>query len=66
MFEVLGFAPIREAWLARGHKLGTALRVNIQGQGIEGAFAGLDQDGALLLDTPEGPRRIVVGDVSAV
>ncbi len=61
-----GFAPIREAWLARGHALGTPLVVNMQGQMMEGAFIGLDQDGALLLDTPDGPRRIVVGDVSAV
>jgi hypothetical protein len=28
-----------------------------------GAFAGLDDDGALLLETPQGRRRLVVGDV---
>jgi BirA family biotin operon repressor/biotin-[acetyl-CoA-carboxylase] ligase len=60
-----GFAPIREAWLARGHPPGTRLRVTVRGQVIEGAFVGLDTDGALLLDTAEGARRIVVGDVTA-
>lgn len=60
-----GFAPIRQAWMDRSHKLGTRLRVNVGGQGVEGEYAGLDTDGALLLNTPEGQRRIVVGDVTA-
>lgn len=61
-----GFAPVREAWLARSYAPGTPLRVNVQGRVVEGAFVGLDEDGALRLNTPEGPRRIVVGDVTAV
>ncbi len=60
-----GFAPIRKAWLDRSYPTGTMLRVTIGGQVVEGDFAGLDEDGALLLDTPDGPRRVVVGDVSA-
>lgn len=60
-----GFAPIRQAWLDRSYPLGTMLRVSVGGQVVEGAFVGLDQDGALLLDMAEGPRRIVVGDVTA-
>jgi BirA family biotin operon repressor/biotin-[acetyl-CoA-carboxylase] ligase len=31
---------------------------------IEGRFAGVDSDGALLLDTATGVRRIVSGEVS--
>ncbi len=54
-----GFAPIRADWLARAHPIGTPLRA---GQ-LEGTFAGLDPDGALLLDTGSGRRRIVAGDV---
>ena len=54
-----GFAPIRADWLARAHPLGTMLRAGT----TEGAFAGLDEDGALLLDTPGGQRRIVAGEV---
>jgi hypothetical protein len=37
--------------------------VSSPGGRIEGAFGGLDEDGALLLDTPDGRRRIVAGDV---
>ena len=54
-----GFAPIRAEWLARAHPLGTSLRAGH----VEGRFAGLDLDGALLLDTSDGLRRIVAGDV---
>ncbi len=59
-----GFAPIRELWLERSYPVGALVRVNAQGELIEGAFAGLDQDGALLLDTPEGRQRVIAGDVS--
>ena len=58
-----GFEPIRVAWLARAHPVGSELSVRM-GEGIViGEFAGLDVDGALLLDTPEGRRRVVAGDV---
>lgn len=59
-----GFEPIRAAWLARAHPIGTALRASIGGRTEEGLFAGLDDDGAMLLDTPEGRKRIVAADVS--
>ncbi len=55
-----GFVPIRDEWLRRAHPLGTTLRVDA----IEGAFAGLDPNGALLLDTPYGRRRIVAGEAA--
>jgi BirA family biotin operon repressor/biotin-[acetyl-CoA-carboxylase] ligase len=59
-----GFEPIRTAWLARAHKIGTPLRASIGGRTEEGLFAGLDDDGAMLLDTPDGRKRIVAADVS--
>jgi BirA family biotin operon repressor/biotin-[acetyl-CoA-carboxylase] ligase len=59
-----GFAAIRGAWLARAHPQGAPLSVHIADRYIAGKFAGLDVDGALLLDTPEGRARIVAGDVS--
>jgi BirA family transcriptional regulator, biotin operon repressor / biotin---[acetyl-CoA-carboxylase] ligase len=54
-----GFGPVRACWLARAHPLGTALRA---GQ-VNGIFAGLGDDGALLIETADGPRRVVGGEV---
>jgi BirA family transcriptional regulator, biotin operon repressor / biotin---[acetyl-CoA-carboxylase] ligase len=59
-----GFEAIRAAWLARAHPIGTALRASLGGRTEEGTFAGLDEDGAMLLDTLEGRKRIVAADVS--
>jgi BirA family transcriptional regulator, biotin operon repressor / biotin---[acetyl-CoA-carboxylase] ligase len=58
-----GFAPIRTAWLARAHPPGSALGVRLNDRFVTGQFAGIDADGALLLDTPQGRGRIVAGDV---
>jgi BirA family biotin operon repressor/biotin-[acetyl-CoA-carboxylase] ligase len=60
-----GFAPIRAAWLARAHPIGTALRVRLADRLATGRFAGIDEDGALLLETENGRARIVAGDVQA-
>jgi len=54
-----GFPPIRADWLARAHPPGTALRAG----SIDGTFVTLDADGALLLDTKQGRRRVVAGEV---
>ncbi len=56
-----GFGPVRTAWLRRGPPLGEMLRLRT---GVEGRFAGLDTDGALLLETAEGPKRVVGGEVA--
>lgn len=68
-WEQAGFAPIRAAWLARAHPIGTPLRVRLGGPAaagvLDGRFAGLDADGALLLATEAGQRRIAAGDVLA-
>jgi BirA family biotin operon repressor/biotin-[acetyl-CoA-carboxylase] ligase len=58
-----GFAPIRTAWLARAHPPGSTLGVRLADRFVTGRFAGIDTDGALLLDTPQGRGRIVAGDV---
>jgi BirA family biotin operon repressor/biotin-[acetyl-CoA-carboxylase] ligase len=58
-----GFPPIRDAWMERGHPIGTPLRAGIGNHPIVGTFAGLDDDGALLLDTDEGRKRVMAGDV---
>ena len=58
-----GFAPIREQWLGRSYPIGAAIRASSAGKPVAGHFAGLDLDGALLLDTPLGRQRIIAGDV---
>jgi BirA family biotin operon repressor/biotin-[acetyl-CoA-carboxylase] ligase len=61
-----GFTPIREEWLQRSFPIGSAIRTNAAGEPVTGQFAGLDPDGALLLDTPEGRRRIIAGEIVAL
>jgi BirA family biotin operon repressor/biotin-[acetyl-CoA-carboxylase] ligase len=59
-----GLAPIRAAWLARAHAIGTPLWVT-RGEGrIAGTFAGLGADGSLLLDGADGAVHVIhAGDV---
>ena len=65
-WRTAGFAPVRAAWIARGPVLGTPLRLRLGTTEVAGAYAGLDSDGALLLQTEAGLRRIVTGDVATV
>ncbi|MGF7160049.1 BirA family biotin operon repressor/biotin-[acetyl-CoA-carboxylase] ligase [Rhodoligotrophos appendicifer] len=59
-----GFAGIRRAWLSRAQGLGGPLLVRMQGEQIEGIFADLDDEGALLLQMRGGAtRRVLAGDV---
>jgi len=60
-----GFAPIRSLWLAHASGVGEAVTVRLADASmLEGRFGGLDDAGALLLDTPDGGRRpILAGDV---
>lgn len=65
VWQADGFAPIRDHWLERSYPIGAAIRATSGGRPIAGHFAGLDIDGALLLDTPHGHQRIVAGEVVA-
>jgi BirA family transcriptional regulator, biotin operon repressor / biotin---[acetyl-CoA-carboxylase] ligase len=58
-----GFATIRAEWLARAQGLGRPIQVRLPTETREGVFAGLDADGALLLDTGSGRQRIAAGEV---
>ncbi len=60
-----GFKPVLDAWHARADRLGDIIHVR-QGDGAvaTGRFEGLDTDGALLLVTASGRRRITTGEVS--
>lgn len=63
-WRMAGFAPVRAAWMARGPASGTLLRLRLGTTEVAGAYAGLDADGALLLQTETGLRRLVNGDVA--
>jgi BirA family biotin operon repressor/biotin-[acetyl-CoA-carboxylase] ligase len=58
-----GFAPIREAWLARAAFKGETIEVRLPNETLVGRFADLDASGALLLETPQGMRSVTAGDV---
>ena len=58
-----GFETIRAAWLERAGPLGATVDVNLGEELVRGSFAGMDREGALLLETPAGPRRIVSGEL---
>ena len=59
-WRVEGFAPIRAAWLAAAHPIGTALTAS----DARGTFEGLDESGALRLRLENGALRILhAGDI---
>jgi BirA family biotin operon repressor/biotin-[acetyl-CoA-carboxylase] ligase len=58
-----GFDSVRSEWLAKAGPLGAEVDVRL-GEGlVRGRFAGLDRAGALLLETADGPRKIVSGEL---
>lgn len=59
-----GFTGTRADWLSRAAWLGERVAVSLGHERVEGRFAGLDVDGALLLQPDGGDvRRIVSGEV---
>lgn len=54
-----GFDSLRQAWLARAGDIGRPLRVRTAAVEIDGAFAGMDGGGALLLRLPSGALRTI-------
>lgn len=61
-----GLSGIRSAWLAQGPAIGDPITIYQAGERLDGRFAGLDQDGALVLGLADGStRRIASGEVMA-
>lgn len=58
-----GFAPVRAAWLNAAHGLGGPVVVRLSDGAFTARFADLDNDGALIAETPDGIRRVTAGDV---
>ena len=51
-----GFAPIREAWLARTFEQGAPIQARLTNREVAGAFCGIDEAGHLLLQVTEGGK----------
>lgn len=62
-YETYGFGPIREAWLARAARLGERVVARTGSETREGVFETIDDTGAMILRTVEGPRAIAAADV---
>ena len=62
-FTTYGFAPIREAWLARAARLGEVITARAAGNTWTGTFETIDNSGNLVLKTPEGRKAIPAADV---
>lgn len=61
----LGFAPVRTEWLSRAHRQGVEISVNTHEGPMRGLFAGLAEDGALMVKSEDGTaHRITFGDVT--
>jgi BirA family transcriptional regulator, biotin operon repressor / biotin---[acetyl-CoA-carboxylase] ligase len=63
-FEREGFAAFRDAWTALDALYGRASRVLLAEQVILGTARGVDQEGALLLETGDEVQRFVSGEAS--
>jgi BirA family biotin operon repressor/biotin-[acetyl-CoA-carboxylase] ligase len=56
-WETEGFDPVRQRWQALSDTLGRWVAV----EGAEGVATALDDAGALVVVTPQGPRRVLAG-----
>lgn len=64
-FQLEGFDPVREAWSRRCNAFGRDVSVDLGNSTLRGPFAGIDRDGAMLVQRPDGAtERIVSGDVT--
>ena len=54
-----GFAPIREAWLARAAGLGSRIRARLATEERSGMFEGIDENGSLLLNEGFGRASVL-------
>ena len=59
-----GFEGLRGAWQQRNAFADLPVRILGEAEPLAGTCVGVDVDGALLLQTPDGLRRVLSGDVS--
>ena len=63
-FADLGFAAFSADWQALDLVAGRTVALHSHEQTVTGVAAGVDEQGALLLKTPQGLKRFVSGDIS--
>ncbi len=64
LWQKEGFSALRQPWLDRACGLGEPVTVRLDDQVQEGYFAGLGENGALLLEGSDGTcRSILAGDI---
>jgi BirA family biotin operon repressor/biotin-[acetyl-CoA-carboxylase] ligase len=61
--EGAGFAPVRAAWLARAPAPDSAVTLRLGEHHLSGGFAGLGEDGSLLLASEGRVRAFTTGEV---
>jgi BirA family biotin operon repressor/biotin-[acetyl-CoA-carboxylase] ligase len=57
------FEELRVRWLKRAVSLGEEVRIMLGEQVIQGVFKGITIDGALLLETEDGEKSFIAGEV---
>lgn len=58
-WRINGFAAVRAEWLAQAASLDEMITVRLPKSSSSGIFRGIDENGALLLDLPDGGRTII-------
>ncbi len=58
-----GFAPVRDAWLARATRLGAPITARVGTRQTHGIFETVDSSGALVLATEAGRQAIPAADI---
>lgn len=62
-FVTYGFAPIREAWLARAARLGEVVTARMGDREVIGTFESVDAEGRIVLNTAAGRQAIAAADI---
>jgi BirA family biotin operon repressor/biotin-[acetyl-CoA-carboxylase] ligase len=62
-FQTYGFAPIREAWLARAARLGEVVTARVGDASHQGTFETIDAGGRIVLKTALGREAIAAADI---
>lgn len=66
-WQAEGFAPVRDAWLARAARLGQRIRVRLPSEEFYAIFDGIDARGALEVTMQDGAQRVIAsGEVFAI